>query len=323
MISFIVIGRNEGWKLTKCLQSVYGIVEYNKLLHYEVIYIDSKSEDDSIDRAKKFNGIRIIKLTDSINAAIARNAGANLSSGDFLFFIDGDMEINSDFLPLVYDETNGLKYDFVSGQMKYIYYDTDNKYIGEELYFKRCMKKDAIYHTVGGLFLIKRKYWELVGGMNNKYKKSQDYDLAFRLAKRKIHLLRKKEIIGNTSMISYSNPRRMYADILNKNTFYPRSLIYREHFFNKYMWPTLARNDSSLIMLLITLSISLFCLNILWLFVYFIFIIIRSFQRNRSLKDSLIRIPYYILRDSLVILGFLFFYPKKIKSSAIQYNVID
>ena len=52
MISFIVIGRNEGWKLTKCFESIYDTINYNKLINYEIIYVDSASTDDSIDRQK-------------------------------------------------------------------------------------------------------------------------------------------------------------------------------------------------------------------------------------------------------------------------------
>jgi len=323
MISFIIIGRNEGWKLTKCLESVFKTIRQNILSKYEVIYVDSKSTDDSIERAKCFKNIKIIQLTGEINAAIGRNVGAQFAKGDVLFFIDGDMEIMPDFLPKVYSETYGLKYDFVSGQMNYIYYDRNNKYIGEELYYKRCLKKDAVYYTVGGLFLIRRKCWDLVGGMKNKYKKSQDYDLALRLSKENIHLFRKKELIGNTHMISYKDSTRMYMDILNSNNFYPRSLIYREHLFYKHMWPVIIRNDSSLLIFLILLLASLFSNNYIFLVIYPFYIIIRILKRKRGLKNLFINIPYYILRDLTVIFGFLFFYPKEIKKSEITYKVLN
>ena len=104
MISFIVIGRNEGWKLTKCFESIYDTINYNKLINYEIIYVDSASTDDSIDRAKNFNEVKIYIITGKFNAAIARNIGAKEAKGDVFFFIDGDMEILPDFLPLVYNE---------------------------------------------------------------------------------------------------------------------------------------------------------------------------------------------------------------------------
>jgi len=215
-----------------------------------------------------------------------------------------------------------LKYDFVSGQMNYIYHDINNKYKGKELYYKKCLEKDAIYYTVGGLFIIKRKHWELVGGMNNKYKKSEDYDLALRLAKNNIYLLRKKEIIGNTYMISYRDTKRMYAEIINKNVFYPTSLIYREHFFNKYMWTIIIRNDSSMIILLIAFLISVIFNNYFLLLMYPIFLIIRISKRDKKLKNLLIRFPFLIIKDILVIIGFFFFFPQKNKTNNIKYTKI-
>ena len=115
MISFILVGPNEGWKLTKCIESVFATVKHNQLKEYEVIYVDSQSIDDSIERAKAFSAIKIFQITGRANAAIARNIGAKESKGDVLFFIDGDMEIQVDFLPIVYNEEDGLLFNFVSG----------------------------------------------------------------------------------------------------------------------------------------------------------------------------------------------------------------
>ena len=85
-ISFIIIGRNEGWKLTNCLKSVFNTITYNKLDNYEIIYVDSKSTDNSIESVKQFKNVKIFQLTIDYNAAIARNVGANKSKGQVLFF---------------------------------------------------------------------------------------------------------------------------------------------------------------------------------------------------------------------------------------------
>ena len=54
MISFIIIGKNEGWRLEKCLQSIVSIVKQDKIVDYEIIYVDSRSTDDSIELAKQY-----------------------------------------------------------------------------------------------------------------------------------------------------------------------------------------------------------------------------------------------------------------------------
>ena len=94
MISFIIIGKNEGRKLKNCIQSVLDTLNYHSISKYEIIYVDSNSSDNSVDIASKFEITRIYKLTGDLNAAIGRNLGASKSQGNILFFIDGDMELN-------------------------------------------------------------------------------------------------------------------------------------------------------------------------------------------------------------------------------------
>ncbi len=78
-ISFIVIGKNEGWKISKCLGSIYSCIEKNKISNYEIIYVDSQSNDDSIERVKKYKEVKIYSIINKTNAAIARNNGAKES----------------------------------------------------------------------------------------------------------------------------------------------------------------------------------------------------------------------------------------------------
>lgn len=93
MISFIIIGRNEGWRLEKCFTSVFKTIKKDNIESFEVIYVDSKSTDNSVNVAKSYEEIKVFQIVGVCNAAIARNVGAKEAKGDILFFIDGDMEI--------------------------------------------------------------------------------------------------------------------------------------------------------------------------------------------------------------------------------------
>lgn len=321
MISFIIIGRNEGWKLTKCLQSIYDTINYNKLINYEVIYVDSASTDDSIDRAKKFNEVNIFLITGEYNAAIARNIGAKEAKGDVFFFIDGDMEIIPDFLPLVYNEKIGLKFNFVSGQIIDIFFNYNDEYIGENIRIKN-LNKDKFFNTTGGIFLIKKDIWNSVNGMNNKYKRSQDIDLALRLSKKGVKILRKKELIAKHNTIHYMNKKRMWKMLFNKNQLYGRSLLYREHLSNKFIYPLIIKQDFSAIILVISFIFSLILNSFYLLSIYLLAIIYRSIKNTNKQNNFFELIAYYILRDIFVILGFLFFHPKKFSESEIIYQII-
>lgn len=88
-IGVVVIGRNEGERLRRCLASVVGAGTI-------VIYVDSGSVDDSVAVAKSF-GVKVVELDMSIafTAARARNEGfAQLDKNiKYVQFVDGDCEV--------------------------------------------------------------------------------------------------------------------------------------------------------------------------------------------------------------------------------------
>ncbi len=94
-IGVVIIGRNEGPRLSRCLESVQ--VEFNdKNL---IVYVDSNSSDDSVERAK-LAGVNTVELDASIplTAARGRNAGFfNLiqlfPELEYVQFMDGDCEL--------------------------------------------------------------------------------------------------------------------------------------------------------------------------------------------------------------------------------------
>jgi cellulose synthase/poly-beta-1,6-N-acetylglucosamine synthase-like glycosyltransferase len=91
-IGAVVIGRNEGERLVRCLQSIGNTV-------VRVIYVDSGSSDGSLETARSL-GATVLDLDMSMafTAARARNAGfrqlIELSPDlDLVFFVDGDCEV--------------------------------------------------------------------------------------------------------------------------------------------------------------------------------------------------------------------------------------
>ena len=91
-IGCVVIGRNEGGRLVRCLESVLGHVS-------TAVYVDSGSTDGSVEFARS-RGVSVVELDVSqpFTAARARNSGfhrlVQLSpSVRFVQFVDGDCEI--------------------------------------------------------------------------------------------------------------------------------------------------------------------------------------------------------------------------------------
>ncbi|KPK66863.1 MAG: glycosyl transferase [Gemmatimonas sp. SG8_38_2] len=97
-LGIIVIGRNEGDRFRRCLDSLLGRAT-------PIVYVDSGSTDGSIEYARE-HGVDVLELDASIpfTAARARNAGfARLQElvpdVDRVMFVDGDCEVDPDWLP--------------------------------------------------------------------------------------------------------------------------------------------------------------------------------------------------------------------------------
>ena len=296
MLSFIVIGRNEGWKLNKCLTSIFETIEYNKL-DAEVIYVDTKSTDGSIELAKTFQKVKVFLITGECNAAIARNIGAKESRGDILFFIDGDMEINKKFLPFAIIN-NQLKYDCVTGHLDDYLYDYNDNFLGvkNRTYTKLIPTKEQVLKTNGGIFLIKKTAWKTVGGMRTKYKVNEDIDLTMRLAKKGIKTIRLPLFIAKHYTVDYRNEKRMWQNIKHFYSFYP-AMIFRDHIFNNIALKRILRTNYSAL-LLFALIISLI-INIQWLYLssailYFLFFMAKVVKNSIDASISKSKVVYFL-----------------------------
>lgn len=96
-VAAIIIGRNEGARLIRCLASLRGRAE-------PIIYVDSGSTDGSAEKAVEL-GARLVTLDTTIpfTAARARNAGLRhlIESGrehGLVQFVDGDCEVQADWI---------------------------------------------------------------------------------------------------------------------------------------------------------------------------------------------------------------------------------
>ncbi len=94
----VVIGRNEGQRLLRCLESVLGTVS-------RVVYVDSGSTDGSATKARDL-GADVVELDmrRPFTAALARNAGWHrlveiAPQTTTVHFLDGDCEVVPGWLP--------------------------------------------------------------------------------------------------------------------------------------------------------------------------------------------------------------------------------
>jgi len=306
MLSFIVIGRNEEKNLKRTLQGIIDAAAYCNMKRYEIIYVDSKSSDNSLRIAGQFPQVKVFSITGETNAAIGRNIGAREANGNAFFFIDGDMKIMPQFLKEVWDaEQETINEDFVSGQLM----DIEN---GEAR--KRSFNKVL----PGGIFIIKRSVWEAVGGMNTKFTAGEDYDLGLRLRKKGYIFLRKPDIITEHYTVPILNKSRIWKAMWSKYTFYPRCVLLRDHLFSPQMLHLLWKNDKTFILLVITLIalIVYYPAGLALLGVYLISIVLRVIQQKKYLPFIQL-FGYFLLFDVLNLVYFFTFFPGKRKEEYI------
>jgi glycosyltransferase involved in cell wall biosynthesis len=90
VVGVVVIGRNEGERLRRCLESLRGVI-------HRMVYVDSGSTDESVELSRSL-GIGVHQAVQPFTAARARNAGFDALTAvypelAYVFFVDGDCEV--------------------------------------------------------------------------------------------------------------------------------------------------------------------------------------------------------------------------------------
>ena len=97
-LSVVIIGRNEGERLVRCLTSVAAVQGVEGRV--EIVYADSASTDGSRERAAAAGAKVIAVESTRPTAALGRNAGWTAAQADFILFLDGDTILHPDFARL-------------------------------------------------------------------------------------------------------------------------------------------------------------------------------------------------------------------------------
>jgi glycosyltransferase involved in cell wall biosynthesis len=92
MLSFIVPAFNEEFELPGSLAAIRSAAE-DAGQAFEIIVVDDSSTDGTATIAQE-HGARVLSIQ-ARHIAAARNAGAKVSSGDILFFVDADTRITA------------------------------------------------------------------------------------------------------------------------------------------------------------------------------------------------------------------------------------
>lgn len=178
-IGVVVIGRNEGERLRRCLLSVAGSGPV-------VVYVDSGSTDNSVVMAREM-GAEVVRLDMStpFSAARARNAGYEALVGieaavGLVQFVDGDCELMSGWLAVAHAALlHRPELAIVAGRLKERDPDASVYNRLGELEWNFIGSGDV--GAVGGIFMIRREAFDSVGGFDPTVHAGEEPELCQRL----------------------------------------------------------------------------------------------------------------------------------------------
>lgn len=310
--SFIIIGKNEERTLEKCLLNTKRFAQENNF-EFEIIYVDSKSTDKSLEIAQSSKYVNTLALEGKCSAARARNLGASFATGEVLMFVDGDMILKSSFGKNIIVD-NELVHPFITGYWIDYYYDDHGNSLENNSFEIDNNKRNQYQIKTGGLFIIKRSLWLQVGGMDNRLVAFEDLDLAYRIHKKfKIKAFKIGEVLADHHTINYTSNFR-FKNLVFSNYFKYRGILYRKNLDNLRILLILFRHDLSLTVLLITVIISFLSFNFYFLVIYFLASVFRLFLAKSKEQNVsfFMRLYFNLIIDIQIILGFVVFYPKNI-----------
>lgn len=181
LLSVVVIGRNEGKRLQRCLQSVLVMKTPSVWIDFEYIYVDSGSSDNSLRIARDL-GFKTVRLgSDHPTAARARNAGWRQANGQLVLFLDGDTILQPEFVAKAIDEFADQDLAVVFGHRR----ELDPSI---SLY-SRVLDLDWVWRGgrseyCGGDAIIRRTVLEQVGGYDNHLIAGEEPEMCQRIRER-------------------------------------------------------------------------------------------------------------------------------------------
>ena len=181
MISAIVIGKNEGERLTCCIDSIHAALG---VLAHEIIYVDSRSTDDSLQRAKACGARCFVLAAQKTTAGLGRHVGAKEARGEYLLFLDGDMQLQKGFCEKAMMAMAQRGYDGCTGIRKDIYL-RNGEVAGENDNYFGCTA-ERIAPEFGGALFIKKEALEKAGGWSPDTIACEEAELHARLKAHKL-----------------------------------------------------------------------------------------------------------------------------------------
>lgn len=175
-LSVVIIGRNEGERLERCILSAQSIEGWQPA---EILYVDSGSTDGSLDLAARLGAVVLPLPAGAFTAARARNFGWRHATGEMILFLDGDTILDADFPLAALAE---LEKDAANAAA----WGHRREFCGCVSVYVRVLDLDWVYEPgetlfFGGDVLVRRAALESVGGFDEKLIAGEEPEMCRRM----------------------------------------------------------------------------------------------------------------------------------------------
>ncbi|GAA1799534.1 hypothetical protein GCM10009682_21450 [Luedemannella flava] len=222
-VSVIIPNYNYAKTLDLCLAAVNG-QDYPAI---EVIVIDDNSTDNSVEIARS-RGARVLRTGTNIGAPAARNLGAEVATGEILFFLDSDVALRPDAV------TNAVRLMLTEPNIGAVCGTYTPKPLVRDSLVEEYRSLQLYSWWIGDLgdtstvftaiFAIKASVFAEVGGFNPALRHSENADYGHRLTQR-YRILLTDEVVG-----AHDHDDR-FGVLLNK--FFHRARLHVPLFLNR------------------------------------------------------------------------------------------
>lgn len=184
-VCIILLNYNSADSTIECIES---IKENETKINYEIVVVDNKSQDDSIQKLEKLNNIKLIKSNENNGFASGNNIGIKYAienGAQYILLLNNDTTIEKDAISILAEQLNNHNELGIIGS-RIMYYDNKEliNYCGGEIDWLKATSihnnyKQKFNNNVENFFytnfitgccmLIKKEVFEKVGYLPEEY----------------------------------------------------------------------------------------------------------------------------------------------------------
>lgn len=244
-LSVVIIARNEAGNIARTIEAVlHGVVHYPGT---EILLVDSASTDKTVEIARLYP-INIVRLKPDwyLSASAGRYIGTCRTRGKYILYLDGDMELDPDWLcdAISYAAENPQT-AVIGGYLRNVYLKK-GLIIGEEDELRDPQNRILEVQFIGGAMLCRRSAVIACGGFHPFISGDEEVDFCMRIRQAAYKVVRLPRRICR----HYCVPLTSSTGILRRlrlNMWFGYGQVARHYLGGTLFWPYIRARGSFLI----------------------------------------------------------------------------